>query len=72
MSFDAWKTTDPADATLGRSNGQPVLYRCLCCGWRGKGSIARAEHWRRFQGHGLIVPKEDPRFNQRATESDVA
>lgn len=56
----------------GRSNGQPVTYRCLTCGWRGKGSIARAEHFRRTNGHGLIVPKDDPRFNQPASQGEVA
>lgn len=72
MSYDTWKATNPADHELGRSNSQPVVYRCLRCGWRGKGSIARAEHFRRFGGHGIIVPKEDPRFTQAATESEVA
>lgn len=72
MNYDAWKTTDPADRALGRTNGHPVTYRCLRCGWRGQGSIARAEHHRRTNGHGIIVPKDDPRFNQPATESEVA
>lgn len=71
MSYDAWKTTDPADRTLGRSGGVPTQYRCLACGWRGKGAIARAEHWKRTQ-HPYIVPKADPRFDQPATESEVA
>lgn len=70
MSFDNWKTTDPADRTLGRSNGQPVRYRCLTCGWRGTGSIARANHFSCTQ-HTLIVPKDDPRYAQPAT-SEVA
>ena len=55
----------------GQSNGNPVVYRCLTCGWRGKGSIARAQHWKWTQ-HRLIVPKDDPRFNQRTSESEVA
>jgi hypothetical protein len=49
-----------------------TVYRCLRCGWRGKGSIARAEHHRRFGGHGHIVPKADPRFTLPATASEVA
>ena len=64
---DAWKTTDPADNELGRSDGQPVPYRCLTCGFRGKGSIARANHWQRT-GHRLIVPKDDPRFTDPKQE----
>lgn len=68
--YDAWKTTDPADGTLGRADG-PTQYRCLTCGWRGKGSIARAEHWQRTK-HRLIVPKEDPRYDVPATESGAA
>lgn len=55
----------------GRSNGQPTPYRCLTCGWRGKGSIARANHWQRT-GHKVIVPKDDPRFSQPQTDSEVA
>lgn len=45
MSYDAWKTTNRDDETLGRSNGRPVPYACLDCAWRGKGSIARAQHY---------------------------
>lgn len=71
MSYDAWKTTNPNDERLGRSNGNPTVYRCLTCGWRGQGSIARAEHWNRTQ-HPLIVPKDDPRFGQPTAESEVA
>jgi len=60
MSYDNWKTTDPADSTLGRSNGQPVKYRCLDCAWRGNGSIGRAQHWR-ATGH-TVLSADDPRF----------
>lgn len=45
----------------GRSDGRPTRYRCLTCGWKGWGSIARANHWQ-VTGHQLIVPKDDPRF----------
>jgi hypothetical protein len=72
MDAPQWNGAPGPEHDPGRSNGQPVVYRCLRCGWRGKGSIARAEHWRRFRGHGIIVPKEDPRFTQPATESEVA
>jgi hypothetical protein len=67
MSYDAWKTTDPADERLGRSDGTPTRYRCLTCGWRGQGAIARATHWQRT-GHRIIVPKGDPRFADAATK----
>jgi hypothetical protein len=43
-SYDAWKTTDPADRTLGRAKGQPEPFRCFDCAWTGKGYIARAAH----------------------------
>ena len=46
-------------------------YRCLTCGWRGKGSIARAQHWNRTQ-HPLIVPKDDPRCDDPEPERDEA
>jgi hypothetical protein len=63
MSYDAWKTTDPADNTLGRSHGTPTRYWCLTCGWRGEGSIARSNHWQKT-GHPLIVPNDDPRAKE--------
>ena len=71
MSYDNWKQTDPADRSLGRSNGQPVVYRCLTCGWRLKGSIERAKHVT-CTGHTLVVPKEDPRFNQCQSATGAA
>jgi hypothetical protein len=67
MSYDAWKTTNPADNALGRSSGAPTIYRCLTCGWKGRGSIARANHWQ-VSGHKLIVPKDDPRFEMQPSE----
>lgn len=67
MSFDAWKTTNPADNELGRSHNVPTPYRCCTCGWRGKGSIARSEHFYKT-GHDLIVPKEDPRATSARQE----
>lgn len=70
MSYDAWKTTDPADNTLGRSRNESTQYRCCTCGWRGKGSIARSEHFYKT-GHELIVPKEDPRSETPAAERKV-
>lgn len=45
----------------GRSNGQPLKLVCLDCGWRGKGSIARAEHWDATRHR--IVYADDPRVS---------
>lgn len=70
MSYDAWKTTDPADRGLGRSNGQPVKYRCRDCAWRGNGSLARAEHYRQT-GH-TVLPADDPRFDDARVERESA
>jgi hypothetical protein len=47
---------------LGRTNGQPVPYRCTQCDWHRKGSLARAEHWQQT-GH-TVVPANDPRFRK--------
>lgn len=49
---DPWKQ-------LGRSDGRPVHYACLACGWRGEGSIARADHYV-ATGH-VVVDARDPR-----------
>lgn len=54
----------------GRSRNEPTKYRCCTCGWRGKGSIARANHWQRT-GHPLIVPKDDPRADAPTAERKV-
>lgn len=59
MSYDAWKTTDPADNELGRSRNQPTPYRCLDCHWTGKGAIAQADHYYATGHH--IVWYHDPR-----------
>lgn len=40
----------------GRSNGKPEPYHCRVCGWTGKGSIARADHWR-ATGHPTAYGK---------------
>jgi hypothetical protein len=52
--------TGPDTRPHPRSDGTPVRYRCVSCEWRGKGSIARAEHWK-ATGH-VVVYADDPRF----------
>lgn len=64
MSYDAWKTTDPADNALGRSRGEPIKFACLDCTWRGKGYTARGEHWRATKHQ--IVWACDPRVERAA------
>jgi len=65
-SYDAWKTTNPHDNELGRSNGQPELYRCLTCTWQGRGIFAATEHWRTTEHN--VKPASDPRFTAHASE----
>jgi hypothetical protein len=66
MSFDDWKTTDPADRTLGRANGQPQPFCCHECAWRGKGYFDRSEHFRET-GHetGIDVERQERRRIRR-------
>lgn len=60
--------TEPDYADPGRQRQSvPEQFRCCVCGWRGKGVMARANHWQRT-GHGLIVPKADPRYDVPAAE----
>lgn len=59
MNYDTWKTTNPADNALGRSNGQPPAFRCADCAWSGKGSRARFDHYHRT-GH-VVIYDDDPR-----------
>ena len=47
-----------------RSTGEPTKYRCLSCEWRGKGSIARADHWR--ETAHVVISADDPRFRSNA------
>lgn len=61
MSYDTWKQTNPADATLGRADGKPDTFRCLVCDWRGTGVLARSDHWQETQ-HRPIVDSHDPRY----------
>lgn len=72
MSYDSWKTTDPADATLGRSHGEPDHYVCLDCGWTGIGSIARAQHWGKRIPHHRIVWSKDPRAVAKRAQQGAA
>lgn len=66
MSYDSWKTTDPADETLGRSRGQSESFACLECPWRGKGYQARSTHW--YATKHKIVWACDPRAERQAQE----
>lgn len=59
MSFDSWKTTNPADNELGRSNGRPFRFRCLDCAWTGASPMARRHHW--VVTEHRIVYRDDPR-----------
>lgn len=61
MSYDAWKTTDPADRYLGRARGGPCPFRCLACGATGRGYMFKSAHFY-ATGHQFIVAKGDPRF----------
>lgn len=61
MNYDAWKSTNPADETLGRATGKPEPIRCLTCDWKGKGALDRSCHFYQT-GHALFVPKSDPRY----------
>ncbi len=61
MSFPEptqWNGADMRE--MPSSDGTPVRYRCAKCDWRGKGSIARAEHWK--QTAHVVLPADDPRF----------
>ncbi len=69
MSYDDWKATNPADETLGRSNGRPVAFACLDCLWRGKGYQARSAHY--FATKHKIVWACDPRAERQAQERKV-
>lgn len=71
MSYDTWKSNNPADNELGRASGKPERIWCLTCGFRGKGALDRSIHYYQT-GHTLIVPKDDPRYTQPQTDSEVA
>lgn len=49
---DDWKQPDAG----------PTQYACLDCCWRGKGAIARADHWR--QTRHQTVYADDPRVTR--------
>lgn len=67
MSYDSWKSTNPADNELGQSHGHPEPYGCLDCAWRGKGYGAASAHFWANTGHN-VKPLSDPRFKgQRQT-----
>ena len=66
MSYDHWKTTNPADSRLGRANGKPVAYACLECSWRGNGSLSRADHYN-ATGHRTTTATDPRVAAQRAT-----
>ncbi len=55
--YDAWKTTDPADNELGRSNGKPSPWHCTVCEAHGRGVMAQAAHWR-LTGHMMRFGKK--------------
>jgi hypothetical protein len=66
VGYDAWKQTDPADETLGRSRGQAEPFACLECPWRGNGYTERSKHWYRTKHR--IVWACDPRAERQAQE----
>lgn len=70
MTYDAWKTTNRDDEQLGRSNGQPEMYRCLDCPWKGWGIQAATEHWHVSQHN--VKPASDPRFEADARKAGAA
>jgi len=47
MSYDAWKTTNPADERLGRAHGRTdegPAYVCRDCAWRDRGGVNAMQH----------------------------
>ena len=63
-ALSTWTRHDQGDDP-GRSDGTAPKFRCIKCDWRGKGSMARSEHWR-DTGH-VILDADDPRFKAYAT-----
>ena len=62
-AISTWTRHDQCDDP-GRHDGAPTRYRCISCDWRGKGSMARAAHWR-DSGH-VVLDADDPRFKPYA------
>jgi hypothetical protein len=71
-NYDTWKSTNPDDERLGRSDGRPEAYRCRDCAWHGRGIQAASQHfWATGAGH-ILLPATDPRFDDSRTERHSA
>lgn len=63
-SLDAWKTDADADAP-DREAAEARAYRCLDCGWRGRGGIAAFDHHRSATPHHRIAHRTQPTWIAR-------
>lgn len=56
----------------GRADGKGDQFRCLVCGWTGRGYSERFAHKRAYPDHFVVV-KGHPRFNDPPRQkSEVA
>jgi hypothetical protein len=62
-NYDTWKSTNPDDERLGRSDGRPEAYRCRDCAWHGRGIHAASQHY--WQTEHTVLLASDPRFKDR-------
>jgi len=61
MNAKHWNGEPGAEHDPGRSDGQPVAYRCLECPWRDHGVLLSTAHVQ-ATGH-RVVSKGDPRYD---------